>query len=717
MKGTKRNHDTFATSLTRPAEELSVEVKDLGLLKLPLTSRTKGALLKLARPARYGKKDKTLHDPTVRRTWEIPKSKIKLDAREHREFFRSILQQVAQDLGLGETELKAELHNLLIYEEGDFFKPHQDSEKGLGMIATLTVVLPSTHSGGGFHVYHKGEEKKFYSSRVGPKSLHCIAFYADCIHEVRPVTSGFRVALTFNLYATKSVTAAPPKGEVNQFTSLIEQHLKKEKVAGVGVYLLDHQYTEASFSWKVLKQSDGRTARAIFAAAQELGLEAYLVLAEIHEYWTASFDYEPWSPWRGYSKPSDPTAEELFDCEISLSQFRDLEDKKCIDDSFLVNSHASFGSIDNSDLTPVEQQYEGYMGNYGNTLEYWYRRAGVVFWRKEGRLALLLKEMPEVGVKEVIKRIGKGEDLREPLKTVLEGKEGILSRVTDGLLVKLAIAIKEPSLAATILKNRIIDLLPAKASSISALQAAYGESWLEATMAEEIEGYKTWEAPALLGRMAPLLEKLKDSRAVLILLLQFCLDRYKANLEREVTRTTRLKEEKERQKQMRDLVPAMVLLGAEAQWEQVFSWQHDAFDLAFMREVVLSHWDDLTPTMRSHWKGWEKRALEFIASEASKIKGALGSWNLLLSTSCKCDLCDQLNEFLQADQQEKVWPLRQSLRGHIHRIIDDLGVPITHKTLRQGSPQKLVLTKLEGAKREIEERYERYRGVLDSASL
>ena len=31
-------------------------------------------------------------------------------------------------------------------------------------------------------------------------------------------------------------------------------------------------------------------------------------------------------------------------------------------------------------LTPSDSQYEGYMGNWGNTLDRWYHRAAVVVW-------------------------------------------------------------------------------------------------------------------------------------------------------------------------------------------------------------------------------------------------------------------------------------------------------------------------------------------------
>ena len=31
-------------------------------------------------------------------------------------------------------------------------------------------------------------------------------------------------------------------------------------------------------------------------------------------------------------------------------------------------------------LTPYASEYEGYMGNYGNTMDRWYRRAALVVW-------------------------------------------------------------------------------------------------------------------------------------------------------------------------------------------------------------------------------------------------------------------------------------------------------------------------------------------------
>ena len=37
-------------------------------------------------------------------------------------------------------------------------------------------------------------------------------------------------------------------------------------------------------------------------------------------------------------------------------------------------------STPTGDLEPYSSEYEGYMGNYGNTLDRWYHRAAVIVW-------------------------------------------------------------------------------------------------------------------------------------------------------------------------------------------------------------------------------------------------------------------------------------------------------------------------------------------------
>jgi len=57
------------------------------------------------------------------------------------------------------------------------------------MFATLVVVLPSEYSGGELVVRHQGREVRLDLRRDEPSEAAFAAFYADCVHEVRPIAS------------------------------------------------------------------------------------------------------------------------------------------------------------------------------------------------------------------------------------------------------------------------------------------------------------------------------------------------------------------------------------------------------------------------------------------------------------------------------------------------------------------------------------------------
>jgi hypothetical protein len=189
---------TFATRHTAGINALSFDVVGVGAVAMPLSRRTAQKLCEVARPARYGLREKTLLDRRVRDTWGISKHEIQLDAHQWQLALDRKLALIAHDLGVPEdAELRAELHNLLVYGPGQFFAPHQDSEKASGMIGSLVVLLPSDAKGGALVIEHHDEKVSY---RGSPSQLVLVAFYADCRHEVRPVTSGYRAALTFNLF-------------------------------------------------------------------------------------------------------------------------------------------------------------------------------------------------------------------------------------------------------------------------------------------------------------------------------------------------------------------------------------------------------------------------------------------------------------------------------------------------------------------------------------
>jgi 2OG-Fe(II) oxygenase superfamily len=188
--------------------DLDLEIRGVGRLHLPVPEDQAALLAGIGRPARYGKGEQTLLDSTVRDTGEIPRSQVTIDQRRWNRTLLAVVDQLGQDLGLPEgAGLRPELHSMLVYGPGQFFVPHQDSEKADDMVASLVVTLPSAFTGGSLVVEHHGKRATYRSTKT---SLSFVAFYSDCRHEIRPVTSGHRIVLTYNLHLGTRRPLRPP---------------------------------------------------------------------------------------------------------------------------------------------------------------------------------------------------------------------------------------------------------------------------------------------------------------------------------------------------------------------------------------------------------------------------------------------------------------------------------------------------------------------------
>jgi hypothetical protein len=182
-----KTSDSFCAQGDLPADALTLSVKPLSPLASPLLPAAAQALYTMSQPARHGRRDKTLLDKRVRDTGELPADTLALHWAQGA--CDALQAEVATALGL--QQIEALLHDLLVYGPGQFFKPHQDTEKHTGMVATLVLVWPSPHIGGDLVVRHGSEQAHFASQHLNADSIRWFAFYADCRHGLRcwPVNS------------------------------------------------------------------------------------------------------------------------------------------------------------------------------------------------------------------------------------------------------------------------------------------------------------------------------------------------------------------------------------------------------------------------------------------------------------------------------------------------------------------------------------------------
>ncbi|MGV9415206.1 2OG-Fe(II) oxygenase [Nocardia sp. NPDC003693] len=423
---------SYATRRTAPATDLVIEVEGVGTLRWPVPPEQARLLCEVARPAHYGLRDRTLLDPSVRDTWQVPLDLVRIDETRWGGALEPLLESVRADLGLPpDRTLTAELHSMLVYEKGQFFHRHRDSEKADGMIGTLVATLPSEFDGGELVVDHLGER---VSDAGSPGELALIAFYADCDHEVLPVTSGYRIALTYNLIARDGTDPIAGAGEVGALTELLRAYFTTPVAMpkwrrGDGpehqpptrlVYLLEHQYSQRGLGWNQLKGADAMRAAALAAAAESIGHRPSLALAEVREAHACDYlEDEEWmygrrrrweliegawtlvdEDWQsidgeedyygpgfdhGNARPADHP-EYLAEVElgdsygptITLKWWMDRAGAVTTSEGDYVYDDELCSRTTNSGHKPFGYRLSGYMGNEGNTVDRWFRRAAIV---------------------------------------------------------------------------------------------------------------------------------------------------------------------------------------------------------------------------------------------------------------------------------------------------------------------------------------------------
>ncbi len=745
---------TFAAQRAATADDLHVEVKGLGRLRFPISHAQAQRLCGIARPARHGRGEETLLDRRVRDAWEIPRSRVKVDERRWDRTLRPMLRALGADLGLpGGWRLEAELHSLLVYGPGQFFLRHQDSEKADDMVGTLVVTLPSPFQGGAFVIEHKGETVTCRRSR---QPLSFVAFYADCHHQVRPVRDGFRVVLTYDLMLAAepaapdaAVRAAP--ATIGALAARLREHFETplpslrhwDKDAAPRmppnrlVYLLDHQYTERGLSWHRLKGDDAPRVAALRAAAERAGCDTALALAEVHETWGC--EEQGWDDpgsWRRRSL-SDHDEDDAWDADedsapVDAEEYTltDLQDWTITLRHWLAASGGGTEPIltqvgdeevcsttPSADLEPYATEHEGYMGNYGNTMDRWYRRGALVAWPRERAFAVHAEASPAWAVEALGQRIRAGAlaEARDMAASMTPFWSAVATHERrrgffDGAL-RVAAGLDAPALAASLLQPFTLEALtPGRARSFVTLVARYGEGWARSLLRQwsghgPPAGLEADDRGAWLASLPRLCESLcaADQAAGTLAARLLVQDRWgwlkHATLNALGEVPPRLREEA-----LTSLArPIRGWLEAAAVSDDV-QGEAVAFFCARENEPVLSGLMEVLRAAAATPPARAVKAFEALAAHCARLLSARlerpareqDDWSIALPDGCRCAVCGRLEVFLaDAEQRRLEWPLAKEARGHVHRKLDAHELPVRHQTRRSGRPYVLVLEKTE----------------------
>ena len=727
-----------SVQLTVKAGDLRLEVGGIGRVQLPVPPQQARELCRLGRPARFGRGEETLTDPEVRDTWEIPESLVRI---EWSDAFGTLLGAVRDGLGLPSgCELAADFHSMLVYEPGQFFAAHQDSEKDDAMIGTLVVALPSAHIGGELVVGHGGEATTYR----GPDSaLSLVAFYADCRHEVRPVQSGYRITLTYNLLL-KGDTSRPATGGAaavsalarclgEHFTTPVTNPYSHEETERPGrlVYLLDHEYTARGLSWSRLKGTDASRVWMLRAAAERSGCEAVLALAGIQETWSAcesgpGYEYGHWDwndePGDGeYPGDEGGTDEyelqELIESSVTLTRWIGPAGTWSEDISLAVGDAEVCATTRSADLQPYASEYEGYMGNWGNTMDRWYRRAAVVIWPRDRAFTNRAEASPGWALDQLAARARAGELACARAAAAALGPFWDTAASAErragffGKALRTAITLDDSDTAGMLLRPfRIESLGITHAAPLAKLATRYGEPWLGELLRIWSGDPRSWayaggqDRPQWLTSLPGLCQALhakgRPGAAAAGRLLDLSWDWLGETIRQQLA----AQPPSYRGKRLGDLGQPLAAVLTAAAVTDAASLREDAAGFARQQgdEVIACVMPALRAAAALPAGTRRDGGFDALAADcAARLRARLarpprpdGDWSIELPGGCACELCGTLGTFLaDPDRRTFEWPLAQQRRRHVHSRIDAAELPVRHQTRRKGRPYTLVLAK------------------------
>jgi len=182
----------------------------------------------------------------------------------------------------------------------------RSTEKAPGMFATLFVVLPSEFAGGEIHVSHGGENKVFDNAKDSAFETTILTWYTDVTHEVKEITSGYRLALSYCLISNSPGINAPhlPNGDsgLRRLREVLYKWSHDEypssEVNEVVAYALTRPYDDDdSLREVIIKGQDQYIASILKQAGDSEGV--LVLMGRLGVYVTGSTGRDGWQTYDG----------------------------------------------------------------------------------------------------------------------------------------------------------------------------------------------------------------------------------------------------------------------------------------------------------------------------------------------------------------------------------------------------------------------------------
>nr|XP_023025727.1 uncharacterized protein LOC111513730 [Leptinotarsa decemlineata] len=681
-----------------------INVENLGKLFFPLDKNYIEQLISISSEAKFGMGEKTVYDKEFRNTQMIESDK--LDVKINQNIFDDITSKIHKALNLSpRTTLRAHLHNMLIYSPGQFFKEHRDSEKIKNMVATLVIVLPSHHVGGNLIIKHNNYKHTFSSENICENNARCICFFSDCLHEVKEIKDGFRVVLTYNIILdiNESIDDKPLHNkyledavreyfhdEVNQ-----ANYSKKKKESKKLIFLLNHSYSEHSLNWHLLKGEDYRTAFAFRSVADNLNLSIHIVLIDICQSWSTTEGSE----YASSDEEFAPDLDSFIESIDSLFYWVDKNNEEVKYAKYEAQTHEFCFTQETNyeNFHILKEEFSGPTGNEGSTVDYWYKRAAVVLWKKSDSIKVkfelnyqnalnelfALVDAPgnEIEVKGILRDIG---DLlhKKNISEKYKYHDKIVSKIVDSQYFnnfsKIALYVDDENEAHFILSKfdesvLVIENIPV----FIQLEDKYGITWFD-TLIQNLMKNTSYRNSLNYKIIYCFIRKYLDgggSRTVMEHFLEIVIDLFTSKV-----KLWKCKFEKgsDRYEGTIELFKACVLINISYIYGKLTNYLTSS-SKEFPRDQLVKFYFDLqkfTVTMPSiELKSFRIQLIETLKGDIAKSRKA-DDWSISNHLWCPefCDNCSMVSEFLTSN--ERIMKINENISTHIRTRLQRENIPV-----------------------------------------
>jgi 2OG-Fe(II) oxygenase superfamily len=759
----------FVTSASVSPVLPGLEVKGVGSIGSPASAADAKRLIAAATHAPYGRGEETIVDTKVRRVWQIEPARITFRNPEWGAQITSFVDSVKHDFSITDRVIP-DLYKLLIYDKGSFFAPHRDSEKTPGMFATLVVCVPSLHEGGTLIVKHGGQTKKIdFGGADSEFKTQYAAFYADCQHEITPVTAGYRICLVYNLAIAgkKKQPQAPDLAPaVEQAAGLLKDIFadassQRSKIA----IPFAHQYSQSSLEAEQLKGPDRTRAEVLVRAAESLDYQCYLALLT-HEQ-SGEVDYESWGSRQYHSRRSygwsdygdeDEGGGDVDDSDESGAEMGEIYEEERTLDHWLDpdGKEQPFGAMhldeseilwsEETDHRPVKREIREATGNEGVSMDLWYRHGVIVIWPREHFFGILAGEGQASAIPALKKKAASSKSAPalaacrtfaaeiishwKPRQWIAGNAEFHASAEMLALLERIG----TPELAERFLK----DVLPedcdgSEGKALVKLFQRFGWEPYAAALRDFLvqqkpENYSTrlehyvsicvslcCDPPAVTEERRAVCASLVDPLAEVI-------NRWDAKQPRawnidEFDDDDDADDDDWRGEKRTGIVASVArILGTIEATNPLDQFLVHALAKKRhynLRKVLIPDvkeiykWIPKVPAAQPAASRLLEHCLDELRAATARPINPPKDWTRGAKITCQCEDCGMLSRFLSdSAQQVARFPLRKDRRQHLHQQIEKHRLDLTHVTHRVGSPQTLVCTKTQASYERRKKQYE-----------